>query len=89
MLEGKTYFNKIVVLDTSTKWVYIGTLKEEDNTFFVLEDADAFDVSDTSLSKHEYLMMVKKDGLAPNRRKVLVVKSIVTGITLIDDILTK
>ncbi|MCX8081908.1 MAG: hypothetical protein N3D17_00675 [bacterium] len=91
MLDGEKerYFNKKVVLDTSTKWVYIGTLKEEDNTFFVLENADAFDVSDTSLSKHEYLMMVKKDGIAPNRRKVYVFKRIVTGITLIEDILTK
>jgi len=85
----KDYLNSIVVLDTSTKWVYIGRLKAEDDTFFILEDADAFDVSDTALSKHEYVMMVKKDGLAPNRRKVLVLKTIVTGLTLMDDILTK
>lgn len=85
----KGYFNKVVVLDTSTRWVYIGTLKEENNTFFILEDADAFDVSDTTLSKHEYVMMVKKDGVAPNRKKVLVYKAIVTGVTLLEDILTK
>ncbi len=91
MLEGqrKRYFNRVVVLDTSTKWVYIGTLKEEDDTFFILEDADAFDVSDTALSKHEYVMLVKKDGIAPNRKKVLVLKTTVTAITLMDDILTK
>ncbi|MCM8820953.1 MAG: hypothetical protein NC932_03280 [Candidatus Omnitrophica bacterium] len=91
MLEGerKRYFNRVVVLDTSTKWVYIGTLKEEDDTFFILENVDAFDVSDTTLSKHEYVIMVKKDGIAPNRKKVLVLKTIVTGITLLDDVLTK
>ncbi|MCM8829488.1 MAG: hypothetical protein NC824_00590 [Candidatus Omnitrophica bacterium] len=87
--QMKGYLNKVVVLDTSTKWVYIGTLKEENNTFFVLEDADALDISDTALSKHEYVIMVKKDGIAPNRKKVLVLKAIVTGITLLDDILTK
>lgn len=85
----KFYMNKTVVLDTSTKWVYIGTLKEEDESFLILEDADAFDVSDTSLSKHEYLRMVKKDGIVPNRRKVAVVKSIVTGITLLEDVFTE
>jgi len=83
------YLNKVVVIDTSTKWVYIGILKEEDDTFFILQDVDAFDVSDTTLSKHEYVMMVKRDGLAPNRRRVAVLKSIVVSLTLLEDILTQ
>ncbi|MDD3725783.1 MAG: hypothetical protein PHI44_01110 [Candidatus Ratteibacteria bacterium] len=83
------YKNKVVVIDTSTKWVYIGILKEEDDTFFILQDVDAFDVSDTTLSKHEYVMMVKRDGLAPNRRRVAVLKSIVVSLTLLEDILTQ
>jgi hypothetical protein len=89
MLKQKMagYVNKVVVLDTSTKWIYIGTLVEEDNSFFVLKEVDAFDVSDTALSKQEYVRMVKKDGVAPNRSKALVLKTIVTGITLVEDIL--
>ena len=83
----KSYKNKEVVIDTSTSWVYIGTLKEEDDIYYTLDDADAFDISETSLSKHEYLMMVKNDGIAPNRRKVKVLKSKVVAITLLSDIL--
>lgn len=81
--------NKKVVIDTSSSWIYIGTLKEEDQFYYFLEDADAFDVSETSLSKQEYLMMVKKDGLIPNRKNVKVLKSKVVAITLLEDILEK
>lgn len=83
------YRNKKVVIDTSTNWVYVGILKDEDESFYVLEDADAFDTGETSLSKHEYLMMVKKDGVAPNRKTVSVLKSKVVAITLLSDILEK
>jgi len=83
----KSYKNEKVVIDTSTSWVYIGTLKEEDDNFYVLVEADAFDIGETSLSKQEYLMMVKRDGIVPNRRKVKVLKSKVVAITLLSDIL--
>jgi len=85
----KSYKNEKVVIDTSTSWVYIGTLKEEDDIYYILNNADAFDISETSLSKHEYLMMVKKDGIVPNRRKIKVLKSKVVAITLLSDILEK
>ncbi|MCD6221834.1 hypothetical protein J7K25_06725 [bacterium] len=85
----KSYKNKEVVIDTSTSWVYIGTLKEEDDIYYILNNADAFDIGETSLSKHEYLIMVKKDGIVPNRRKIKVLKSKVVAITLLSDILEK
>jgi len=88
-MKGKSgiYHNRKVVLDTPTGWVYIGTFTGEDERFVFLEDADAFDVSETSISKPEYARMVKKDGIAPNRKKVAVLKNQVTAITLIEDIL--
>jgi len=85
----KSYKNKKIVVDTSTSWIYIGRLTGEDGSYIYLEDTDAFDISETSLSKQEYLMMVKKDGIVPNRRKVKVLKSKVVAITLLEDILEK
>ncbi len=78
-----------MVLDTQTKWVYIGRYEKEDGIYIFLENADAFDVSDTTLSKDEYIRMVKKDGLAPNRKRVSVLKSTVSAVTLLDDILVQ
>jgi len=81
------YLNKKVVIDTDTRWIYIGKFAGEDDKYIILEEVDAFDVSETSLSKHEYLRMVKKDGIAPNRKKVKVLKSRVVAISLLDDIM--
>lgn len=78
-----------IVIDTSTSWIYIGKFMEEDELYIYLEEADAFDISETSLSKHEYLMMIKKDGIVPNRKKVKILKSKVVAITLLEDIIEK
>lgn len=85
----KSYKNKKVVLDTSTPWIYIGILEGEDEFYYILKEADAFDTSETSLSKQEYLMMIKKDGVVPNRKEVKVLKSKVVAITLLEDIIEK
>jgi hypothetical protein len=80
---------RIVVLDTQTKWVYIGTYKKDDGTYIFLEDVDAFDASETSLSKGEYIRMVKKDGLVPNRKNVSVLRTAVAAITFLEDVLDR
>ncbi|MFN4226826.1 MAG: hypothetical protein ACK4F0_01625 [Candidatus Ratteibacteria bacterium] len=85
----RDYKNEKIVIDTSTSWIYIGTLIDEDETYYYLKDADAFDISETSLSKQEYLMMIKRDGIVPNRKSVKVLKSKVVGISLLKDILEK
>ncbi|MGC8976766.1 MAG: hypothetical protein ACP5OB_04005 [Candidatus Ratteibacteria bacterium] len=84
-----SFINKNVVIDTSSTWIYIGKLIEEDDVYYYLEDVDAFDISETSLSKQEYLMMVKKDGVVPNRKNVRILKSKVVAITLLEDIIEK
>ncbi len=81
-MKGET-----VILDTQTKWVYIGRYAGDDGTYIFLEDVDAFDVSETSLTKGEYIRMVKKDGIVPNRKRVSVLKTMVAAITLLDDVL--
>ncbi|MCS7180145.1 MAG: hypothetical protein NZ891_02190 [bacterium] len=85
----RNYKNKKIVVDTSTTWIYVGTLIDEDENYYYLEDVDAFDISETSLSKQEYLMMVKKDGVVPNRKNTKILKSKVVAITLLKDIIEK
>jgi len=85
----KKHAGKEVVIDTDSGWVYIGTLKGSDNFCITLENADAFDYAETSLSKHEYIMLVKNDGVAPNRKELDILKNRVVAITLLSDILDK
>ena len=42
----KSYRNNPVVVDTSAKWVYLGIFAGEDDTYIMLEKADAFDMSE-------------------------------------------
>ncbi len=82
------YQNKLVVVDTDSRWVYIGTLINEDETTLTLKEADAFDLSETTLTRQEYLLRVKQDGVVANRRLVDIMKARVTGVTLWEDIIT-
>jgi len=86
-VTGDGFAGKTVVLDTATAWIYLGTLAGEDGQFYILENADAFDSSETSLGKHEYLMMVAKDGIAVNRRRLRVLKRHVVSMSLLEDVL--
>ena len=83
------FISKRIVLDTSTNWIYIGVLEDEDRDYYYLSDADAFDVSEVNMTKHEYLVRIKKDGLVINRRKTIVAKEKVIAITLLEDIIEK
>ncbi|HOK81004.1 MAG TPA: hypothetical protein PK303_03750 [bacterium] len=84
-----TFISKRVVLDTSTNWIYIGVLEGEDSHYYYLSEADAFDVSEVNMTKHEYLVRIKKDGLVVNRKKTIVAKEKVIAITLLEDIIEK
>lgn len=79
--------SKTVVLDTETGWIYIGVLEDEDDRYYYLTDVDAFDISEVNMTKHEYLVKVKKDGLTVNRKKTIVSKEHVIGLTLLEDII--
>jgi hypothetical protein len=78
---------KPVVVDTKGPWLYIGFLLEEDETYVILENADAFDVSEVTLTKHEYVLRVKQDGIAANRKKVRILKSQIVAVTLLEDVI--
>lgn len=86
---AKKYAGRQVVVDTDSRWLYLGIFKGEDSLFVTLAEADAFDYSETSLSKHEYIMMVKNDGVAPNRKEVNILKGKIVAVTLLADTLGK
>ncbi len=81
--------SKVVVLDTATSWIYIGTFDSEDDSYYYLSNADAFDISEINMTKHEYILKVKKDGLVVNRRNIIVHKEKIIALTLLEDIVEK
>ncbi len=78
--------NEKVVLDTGSSIVYIGRLVELSDHTFVLETADMHDCRDGHLNKEAYLAEASRDGLAVNRRRVIVMRSAVISVSRLDDV---
>lgn len=76
----------LVVLDTRSKFLYIGTLEKVDENAFVLKDADVHDCSDSNTSTDLYLIETAKMGLRVNRQKVYVLSREVVSVSRLSDI---
>ena len=77
---------KIVVVDTDSRFVYLGTLDRVESEFLVMKDVDAHDRRESPSTKEQYVMDSKKFGVKPNRKEVNVRKTMVVSISKLDDI---
>jgi hypothetical protein len=75
-----------VVLDTGTPIIYIGTLTEYTDDVFVLTDADMHDCREGHANKEVYIAEAHSEGIAINRRSVVVMRSAVISVSRIADI---
>jgi hypothetical protein len=78
---------QIVVVDTDSRYVYLGTLDRVEEHFVVLRDVDAHERGESPSTKEQYIMDTKKFGVKPNRREVSVRKALVVSVSKLDDIL--
>lgn len=81
--------DRVVVLDTLTPIVYIGTLREVTAATFVLADTDMHDCRDGHANKEEYLAEVRAEGVTVNRRNVVVMRSTVISCSLLEDVVVE
>jgi small nuclear ribonucleoprotein (snRNP)-like protein len=82
------WVGKVVVVDTSSPFVYLGTLDRSDDHFIVLRDVDAHDRNEGPSTKEQYIMDTKRFGVKANRKEVAVRKSVVVSVSLLDDVMT-
>jgi hypothetical protein len=78
---------KLVVVDTDSRFVYLGLLERVEPEFLVMKDVDAHDRRESPSTKEQYIMDSKKFGVKPNRKEVQVRKTMVVSISKLDDIL--
>jgi hypothetical protein len=76
----------VVVLDTSTPYVYLGRLKEWQEHYLVLSDADVHDTSEGHSGKDLYVLEARRNGVQKNRNEVTVRRSLVVSVSKIDDV---
>jgi hypothetical protein len=78
---------QVVVIDTDSMFVYLGTLDRVEDHFVVLRDVDAHDRRESPSTKEQYIMETKKFGVKPNRKEVKVRTQLVVSVSKLDDIL--
>jgi small nuclear ribonucleoprotein (snRNP)-like protein len=86
--EMEQLLNQKVVLDTSSNWVYIGTLENVTQNCAILTDVDVHDSKDTSTSKELYVLESKSTGVKSNRQQVYVNLSYVVSFSPLDNVKT-
>jgi small nuclear ribonucleoprotein (snRNP)-like protein len=87
--EVKDFLGKEVVIDTDSRWLYVGTLKKIDKGFLALQNVDAHDLTDTASTRDEYLVNVKTHGLVINRKTVILNREKLIGLSLLEDIIVR
>jgi small nuclear ribonucleoprotein (snRNP)-like protein len=78
---------KVVVVDTDSKFVYVGTLARVEDHFLVLENVDAHDSDETPTTKEQYVMECRRFGVNANRKEISVRKSLVVSVSKLDDVI--
>ena len=82
----KGLLNEVVVLDTATPIIYIGTLAEVTDHTFVLGEADMHDCRDGHATKEQYVAQMRCDEVPVNRKKVIVMRTAVISVSRLEDV---
>ncbi len=83
----QAYVGSIVVLDTSSPLLYIGTLSSVKDGFLTLTDADIQDALQIHSTKEVYVLEARKFGVKKNRREVKVRGDLVVSISKLEDVI--
>lgn len=87
--EGWTpLIGAVVVVDTNSSFVYLGTLIRVEDQFVVLANVDAHDRNESTSTKEQYVMEAKRFGVNANRKEVAVRKELVVSVSRLDDVVT-
>ncbi len=78
---------QVVVVDTTSSYVYLGTLAEVQDHFVVLTGVDAHDRSEGSSTKEKYVMEAKRFGVKANRKEVSIRKVTVVSLSRLEDVI--
>lgn len=86
--EGWTpWVGQVVVVDTSSSYVYLGTLAEVKDHFVVLKDVDAHDRTEGLATKERYVMEAKRFGVKANRKEVSIRKAQIVSLSRLEDVI--
>lgn len=80
------YLNQKVIVDLRGPFVCLGKLSRFDDHFLELKSADFHDLRDTETSRENYVAASAATGVKRNRKKILLLRSEVVAVSLLDDV---
>lgn len=75
-----------VVIDMRNSFVCLGKLTRVDEQFLELTNADVHDLRDGETSRENYVAESSMTGIKRNRRRVLIDRTDIVAIALLDDV---
>jgi hypothetical protein len=82
----KELVGQVVVVDTDSMYIYLGTLAGVNDHFVVMSDVDAHDRRESPSTKDQYILETKKFGVNPNRKEVKIRKQLVVSVSKLSDV---
>ena len=76
-----------VVVDTDTRYVYIGTLEAVGERFLTLTNVDVHDMSDSRVTKEIYALEAMKYGVRPNRTRTYLRVDRMVSVSKLQDVI--
>jgi len=80
------FLNAKVVVDLVSPYVCMGKLTRYDDHFLELRNADLHDLRDTETTRELYVADSVATGIKRNRKRVLIRRSEVVAISLLEDV---
>ena len=80
------FLNQKVVLDLSSLYVCLGRLVRYDDHFIELKNADLHDLRDTETTRELYVADSVATGVKRNRKRVIIRRSEVVAVSLLDEV---
>lgn len=80
------FLDSKVVVDLASMYVCLGRLVRYDDHFLELKNADLHDLRDTETTRELYVADSVATGVKRNRKRVLVRRSEVVAISLLEDV---
>jgi small nuclear ribonucleoprotein (snRNP)-like protein len=76
-----------IVVDCSSPFVCLGTLKRYDDHYLELKNADVHDLRDTETTRENYVVDSIRTGIKRNRKSVLINRREIIAIALFSDVM--
>ena len=77
---------QVIVVDVEAPFVYVGTLRDANSAFLVLNDADVHDLRDSDTTREVYVLSSARDGVRRNRIQVQLRWDSILSVSRLSDV---